>query len=654
MANDFSELLKAQKETNKQLQHLRKEVAKDEPFAQSDEAKGVAAHMVAKKVSGETEVDNLVEKLNKDQQERNQALIDSITNAIGGKGGGTGNPNIPSKKTPSQKKEDEKNQKGIFSAILASFQKLGKSITDTVKAPFSGAMSGVIGIFTFLSALFKALAATGVLLGLRELLLKVDGEKFAKIVLDIFDLMEEKFNKIKNYFKEVMDTYENEGFVAAAKKIFDDFLCLLPPIFKNFFDGVFKEFNDAMEVFNQEDLGKGIEKFKENFPEFSKSFQNILFGILGILGVTGVGTYYAGKFTIMFLFKTLKKALEKIGGGLATILGVNATKPTPSGQGAGVAPVAGATPTVTALSKPSQPKAFLGKKVGDIVEVREKGGMRYKEITGISKAGTAMSGYTTREAFLKQQGNASVFNRVMRNFPNVNSFFTGLAKITGKVLGPGLVVGLGLMDAFNVLDSDMEAQKKKKELMKILGGTVGTLGGAAIGFAFGGLPGSLITSLIGYYGGDYFFGKMADFFLGNKQEPFSQAEIEKAREEEASGQTQQKITELGSAMQFAEEQMKRSREGSSQFRQAQQDYNRFRKEYDETVSRSLLVQEMEQRDRELQAERSDNISDLANILTVGNVSNDNSSNVNNYNMNLQRITNPDMLFQSAAIQTGPT
>ena len=63
---------------------------------------------------------------------------------------------------------------------------------------------------------------------------------------------------------------------------------------------------------------------------------------------------------------------------------------------------------------------------------------------------------------------------------------------------------------------------------------------------------------------------------------------------------------------------------------------------------------MEQRDRELQAERSDNISDLANILTVGNVSNDNSSNVNNYNMNLQRITNPDMLFQSAAIQTGPT
>ena len=94
MANDFSELLKAQKETNKQLQHLRKEVAKDEPFTQSDEAKGVAAHMVAKKVSGETDVDNLVEKLNKDQQERNQALIDSIKNAIGGVGVGTGNPNI--------------------------------------------------------------------------------------------------------------------------------------------------------------------------------------------------------------------------------------------------------------------------------------------------------------------------------------------------------------------------------------------------------------------------------------------------------------------------------------------------------------------------------------------------------------------------------
>ena len=116
MANDFSELLKAQKETNKQLQHLRKEVAKDEPFAQSDEAKGVVAHMVAKKASGETEVDNLVEKLNKDQQERHQALIDSITNAIGGKGGGTGNPNIPSKKTPSQKKEDEKKKQELLLA----------------------------------------------------------------------------------------------------------------------------------------------------------------------------------------------------------------------------------------------------------------------------------------------------------------------------------------------------------------------------------------------------------------------------------------------------------------------------------------------------------------------------------------------------------
>ena len=89
----------------------------------------------------------------------------------------------------------------------------------------------------------------------------------------------------------------------------------------------------------------------------------------------------------------------------------------------------------------TQSKAFLGKKVGDIVEVREKGGMRYREITGISKAGTAMTGYTTREAFLKQQGNASVFNRVMRNFPNVNSFFTGLARITGKV-GQDLLLDL--------------------------------------------------------------------------------------------------------------------------------------------------------------------------------------------------------------------
>ena len=38
-----------------------------------------------------------------------------------------------------------------------------------------------------------------------------------------------------------------------------------------------------MEVFNQEDLGKGIEKFKENFPEFSKSLENTLFGILGMV-----------------------------------------------------------------------------------------------------------------------------------------------------------------------------------------------------------------------------------------------------------------------------------------------------------------------------------------------------------------------------------
>jgi len=699
MANDFSELLKAQKETNKQLQHLRKEVAKDEPFTQSDEAKGVAAHMVAKKASGETDVDNLVEKLNKDQQERNQALINSIKNAIGGVGVGTGNPNISNASPPSQQKEKDKEQKSIFKELIASFEKLAAGLGSVAKAPFQGAMSGVMGIFTFLSALFKALAATGVLLGLRELLLKIDGEKFAKIVLDIFDFMEEKFNQIKNYFKEVMDTYEKEGFVAAARKIFGDIICGIMDLSSNigkFLSEKFEEFmasdfvqgikksiepyitsimcslmdifepiGNIIDEYRQGGLDAALQQFKEEFPEFSKSLQKLIDDIKLVLGIgalaTGVGaiTILSG---VALIYKSVKSVATFLRDAALRIMGMkppdldDPDKPQQRGLGGG--------------AMGSRGKTFTFK--GQTYNIDQEGKLRIpKGVIGVGgeKLGGRFAPTEANRAFAKF-GDTRGLSQLFGKYPTLGKFLS----VLGRSAGP-ITALIGTAQAMNVLMGDDPMEKKVELLGGILGGQIGAIGGGLLGSAIGGLAlgsfsggalapvgllgGGVIGSLAGFFGGDVVGKKLAQFLLGQNPSIFSEGEISRSmdiqRQEEKIANLQRvaggdvgPYGDIGMS-ERAKSQLPDEIAKLEQMRQAQ-----ARRDYGIGFGHEFEVQEMQQRDRELEPKRNDSMSDLASILNVGNVSNDNSSNVNNYNMNLQHITFPDMQFQVAANQTGPT
>ncbi len=164
---------------------------------------------------------------------------------------------------------------------------------------------------------------------------------------------------------------------------------------------------------------------------------------------------------------------------------------------------------------------------------------------------------------------------------------------------------------------------------------------------------------IALFGGDVVGKKLAQFLLGQNPSIFSEGEISRSmdiqRQEEKIANLQRvaggdvgPYGDIGMS-ERAKSQLPDEIAKLEQMRQAQ-----ARRDYGIGFGHEFEVQEMQQRDRELEPKRNDSMSDLANILTVGNVSNDNSSNVNNYNTNLQHITFPDMQFQVAANQTGPT
>ena len=667
MANDFSELLKAQKETNKQLQNLRKEVAKDEPFAQSDEAKGVAAHMVAKKASGETEVDNFVERLNEEQERRNQELIDAITNAIGGAGDGGGDDDEGDGGSDT---EDKKKEGRIRKRLNESLGKLTDTIADITVSPVTGTIKGVTGIISGLSLIIKALAVTGVLLGLRELILDpkafgkklVDGFKFLMgytddIICGIMDFFKNLGKLISEKFEEFMASDFVQGIKKSIEPYITSIMCSLMDIFE--------PIGNIIDEYRQGGLDAALQQFKEEFPEFSKSLQKLIDDIKLVLGIgalaTGVGaiTILSG---VALIYKSVKSVATFLRDAALRIMGMkppdldDPDKPQQRGLGGG------------AIG--SRGKTFTFK--GQTYDIDKEGKLRIpKGVIGVGgeKLGGRFAPTAANQAFA-EFGDIGGLSQLFGKYPTLGKFLS----VLGRSAGP-ITALIGTAQAMNVLMGDDPMEKKVELLGGILGGQIGAIGGGLLGSAIGGLAlgsfsggalapvgllgGGVIGSLAGFFGGDVVGKKLAQFLLGQNPSIFSEGEISRSmdiqRQEEKIANLQRvaggdvgSYGDIGMA-ERAKSQLPDEIAKLEQMRQAQ-----ARRDYGIGFGHEFEVQEMQQRDRELEPKRNDSMSDLASILNVGNVSNDNSSNVNNYNMNSQRITNPDMLFMSATIQTGPT